>query len=141
MTVQVSFYRHGIERLIPETWAARAADRALLIGGGTSWVFDVDDTSLLDLNIGATELTATNYARISLAPSAPVWSSPRWSLPLAALVWASLGTAEEVDAIIGFEFDTDDTNSKPLWAIWDDAGPLWTCDGSTVTYSTDLGVT
>lgn len=141
MTTQTSFYRGGLEGLTPSLWTSRTDDEVLLIGDD-GWTFDVDDVSLTDLTLGTNELAAGGYDRLTVTTSTPVWSSPRWSLPSAAFVWPDLGTAEPVYAVVGFEAGVDDTNSVPLWAVYDDeAAALWTCDGTTVTYTVDLRVT
>lgn len=144
MALTLAFYRGGLERITPTGWAARAADEVLLTEFGTGWAFDITHVSLTSLVLGTTELTgAAGYARQPLVPSTPSYSSGRWSLPAAAVTWTSLGTAEQVAAVVGFEAGVDDANSVPLWALYDPVGPaaIATLDGTDVTLTLDLGVT
>lgn len=142
MALVVAFYRVGLETLTPSSWAIRATDEVLLIGHGTGWTFDDTDSTLTDLALGSTELAAVAYSRKALVPGTPVYSAGRWSLPLAATVWPTLGAAEDVAAVVGFEAGVDDTVSYPLWAIYDDGGdPIVTLDGTDLTVSYNLGVT
>lgn len=142
MAQTLVFYRGGLERLTAAGWASRTDDQALLIEYGTGWSFDITHVSLTSMILGTTELTATNYARKAVTPSTPSYSSGRWSLPAAALVWSSLGTAEQVAAVVGFEAGVDDANSVPLWAVYDPApAAICTLDGSDLTVTVDLGIT
>lgn len=139
MAVVLAFYKSGVDELTPATWAARTDDEVLLIEHGTGWAFNADHVSLTSLNLGTTELAAAGYTRKPLVHSAPVWSGPVWSLPLAAVVWATLGTAEVVAAAVGFRAGVDDAASVPLWALYDDtAAAITTLDGTDLTLTLDL---
>ena len=141
MALVLAFYRSGLENLTPDTWAARAADEVLLIEHGTGWTFSQSHVSLTSLSLGSTELTATGYVRKALVPSTPAFSAGRWSLPLGAVTWTSLGTAEDVAAVVGYEAGVDDAASVPLWALYDDtAAEIATLDGTDLTLTLDLGV-
>lgn len=142
MALTLAFYRGGLERITPTGWAARAADEVLLTEFGTGWAFDITHVSLTSMVLGTTELTAAGYARQPLVPGTPSFSSGRWSLPAAAPTWTSLGTAEQVAAVVGFEAGVDDANSVPLWALYDPVGPaaIATLDGTNLTVTLDIGV-
>lgn len=142
MALTLAFYRSGLEDLTPSTWAARADDEVLLIESGTGWSFDQSHVSLTSLNLGTTEFAGANYVRKGLAPSAPSFSSGRWSLPLGAVTWTSLGTDEDIAAVIGYEAGVDDAASVPLWALYDPApADIATLDGTDLVLTLDLGVT
>ena len=142
MAITTVFYAQGIARLNATGWDARADDELLLIEYGTGWTFDEDHVSLTSLTLGTTELTAANYTRKPLVPGTPAFSAGRWSLPAAAPTWTSLGTAEQVAAVVGFEAGVDDANSVPLWALYDPVGPaaIATLDGTNLTVTLDIGV-
>jgi len=141
MALVVAFYRTGLENLTPDTFAARASDKVLLIEDGTGWTFNQSHVSLTSLNLGTTELTATGYVRKALVPSTPAFSAGRWTLPVGAVTWTALGTAEDVAAVVGFEAGVDDAASVPLWALYDDgAAAIATLDGTDLVLTLDLGV-
>lgn len=128
-----SIYKGGLERITPTGWAARAADEALLIEDGTGFAFNVDHVSLTSLNLGTTEFAGANYVRKAVVPSTPTWSTDEWRLGIGAIVWTSLGTAEDLVAIVGYEAGVDDANSVPLWCCtW---SPVITLDGTDFTVS------
>ena len=140
MAITTVFYAQGIARLNATGWDARADDELLLIEYGTGWTFNEDHVSLTSLVLGTTELTATNYVRKPLVSGTPAWSASRWSLPTSSVVWTSLGTAEGIHAVIGFEAGVDDANSVPLFAVYDPApAAIATLDGSNLTVTLDLG--
>lgn len=141
MTVTTGFYRGGLEVLHPAGWLGRTTDGVLLVGS-VSWLFDAADTSLVAGGFPGYELVAAGYGRATVVPSVPSWAGSRWSLPQAALIWPSLGATEDVYGVVGFTDGPDDANRVPLWAVWDTTGdPLFTCDGTTVTVTVNLGVT
>ena len=141
MAITTVFYTQGVARLTPSGWDARADDELLLIEYGTGWTFDEDHTSLTSLTLGTTELTATNYTRKPLVTGTPVWTGPRWSLPTSAVVWTSLGTAEGIHAVIGYQAGATDAASVPLFAVYDPApAAIATLDGSNLTVTLDLGL-
>lgn len=137
MAVVTTFYRAGVERIGVLSWGDVPLE-VLLIASGTGWGFDAEDTSLLDLNLGATELDCDGYSRLALVPSSPAWSSPHWLLPSAPLEWEALGVDEEVDALLLFEAGVDDAASVPLVACWDTTGPLWVCNGEDAAFTLPL---
>ena len=142
MAITTVFYAQGVARMTPSGWDARADDELLLIEYGTGWTFNEDHVSLTSLVLGTTELTATNYVRKPLVSGTPAWSASRWSLPTSSVVWTSLGTAEGIHAVIGFEAGIDDANSVPLFAVYDPApAAIATLDGTDVTLTLDLGKT
>jgi len=142
MALTLAFYRTGLEELSPDTWASRTADKVLLIEHGTGWAFDQTHVSLSSLLLGTTELTAVGYARKDVVPSAVSFASGRWSMPSSSWTWTSLGTSEQVAAVVGYRFDTDDANSAPLWVLYDPApAAIATLDGSDFVVSVDIGVT
>ncbi len=140
MAITTVFYAQGVARMTPSGWDARADDELLLIEYGTGWTFNEDHVSLTSLVLGTTELTATNYVRKPLVSGTPAWSASRWSLPTSSVVWTSLGTAEGIHAVIGYQAGIDDANSVPLFAVYDPApAAIATLDGSNLTVTLDLG--
>ena len=140
MALTLAFYRGGLERITPTGWAARAADEVLLTEFGTGWAFDITHVSLTSLTLGTTELTAANYTRKPLVSGTPAWSAGRWSLPTSSVVWTSLGTAEGIHAVIGYQAGVNDASSVPLFAVYDPTpAAIATLDGLDLTVTLDLG--